>query len=185
MDPSRGIRLVSRSADIDARLVACLARRGIPFTQRGQGGQPPSKDGLAPLDVEMRFDSMIFRCVAKIAFNYMAAVAGADFARSACFKAVRDFIRSAVKPPYALVVPHAGAILYDDTPTRRQTNGHILTLKWTRDSRAVVAQVSLFNETTYDVILTRSYDGMWREIANGHHFDLDSRNVSRLFRFPV
>jgi hypothetical protein len=185
-DTSREIRLISYSAAMDARLVACLARRGIPFTPCGVGGRPPSTtDGRAPLDVEMRFDAMVFRCVAKIAFNYMAAIVGADFARSASFDVVREFIRNGTKPKYPIVVPHARPILFDDSSTRRQTSGHLLTVRWERDSRGIVAQVSLFNETTYDVMLTRNYDGVWRDIHSGHRFGLKARRVSPLVALPM
>ena len=88
-DVTQDIRLVSRSDEMDQRLIASLAARGIRFKKKGQGGGPPSDAGLAPLDVGMRFDAMIFRCVAKIAFNYMTWVVGVDFARADADYALR------------------------------------------------------------------------------------------------
>jgi hypothetical protein len=186
LDPSREIRLVSCSTDMDARLVACLAGRGIPFTYRGVGGRPPSTpDGRAPLDVRMRFDATILRCVAKIAYNYLSAVAGADFARSPAFDIIRNFVRYDVRPPYGLVVPHDRPILLGDGTTRRQTNGHVVAVRWPHHSQDVVAQVSVFNEITYDVLLSRTCDESWRDIASGHHFDLEARTVRPLIRVPM
>ena len=183
IDTTNEIRLLSRESqpEMEDRLIALLATRGIPFTRLGYSSQPPpSHDGHAPLDLVVRFDSMIFGCVAKIAFNYMAWVAGADFVRSDSFDGVRKFIRYGSPSPYSVVIPHSHPILFDDTSTRRQTNGHLLTLGWERDSRGVVAEVSPFNEITYRVALTRNYKGLWRDIRSGHHFDIESRRVSRL-----
>jgi hypothetical protein len=76
------IRPISESEEMDGRLIAVLAQRGIGFQEIGtSGGPPPSAEGLAPLDLQARFDDMIFRCVAKIAFNYLAWRQGADFVR--------------------------------------------------------------------------------------------------------
>ena len=180
IDASQDIRLISRSEQMDERLIATLAKRGIGFKKKGEGGGPPPEGGLAPLDLRMRFDAMIFRCVAKIAFNYMASAAGANFTCMDAFDAARAFIRYGTKPPHRLVIPRARPILADDTATMRQTNGHLLTLDWTLDLRAGIGQVSLFNGPTYTVILAQSYVGIWRYIRSGHHFDLETRRVSQL-----
>ncbi len=186
IDTSHEIRLVSRSdqPEMEERLVAGLTARSIPFTRCGYGSQPPSIDGRAPLNLEVRFDAMIFRCVAKIAFNYMAWVAGDSFVRASAFDSARSFIRHDVRPSYPLVVPHSRPILENDSARWRQTNGHLLTLAWTPDARGVEAQVSLFNEVTYRVTLTRNYEGLWREVVSGHHFDVETRRIAQLAASP-
>jgi hypothetical protein len=168
--------LVSRSSETD-RLIAALAKRGIPVKEEGLAQPPPSQGGLAPLDVGVRFDAMLFRGVAKIAFNYMAWVAGAEFARGGDFNAARQFIRYGIKPPHPVVIPRRRPILADDTPTLRQTNGHLLTLNWSADGRAVIGQVSLFNGATYTVVLAPRYGGIWLNIRRGHHFNLETRRI--------
>ena len=114
IDVSREIRLVARSTEpeMEDRLITALAARGIPFVRRGYGGQPPSVEGRAPLDLETRMDAAIFRCVAKIAFNYLAHVAGEGFVRDQAFDLIRNFIRRDVKPSYPLVIPSGEPILY-------------------------------------------------------------------------
>ena len=180
IDPSHDIRLISRSEEMDQQLVAALQQRGIHFRARGESGAPPSVDGLAPLEVAMHFDAVVLRCIAKISFNYMAHVVGADFARGRDFDIVRAFIRDGRSAGYPLVVPRARPILADDTPTMRQTNGHLLTVNWTRDRRHVVGQVSLFNGPTYSISLARNYSGVWLPIRTGHHFGLETRGITRL-----
>jgi hypothetical protein len=125
----------------------------------------------------MHFDTLISRCVAKISFNYMTHVAGADFAKGQDFNVVRAFIREGQRAGHPLVAMHAVPILADDTIRRRQTNGHLLTVSWTRDLRHIVAQVSLFNALTYSVSLARYYSGVWRPLRSGHHFDIETRQV--------
>jgi hypothetical protein len=180
IDLSQGFRTISRSDDMTHQLIAALATRGIRFVQMGQGGPPPSEDGLAPLDVGMRFDATILRCVTKIAFNYTAWAAGADFVGSDSFDVARTYIRYGTEPPYPVVVRRRTPILADDTPTRRQTNGHLLTVDWALDRRSVVAQVSLFNGPTYAVSVARDYAGVFRPIRSGHHFDLETHQISPL-----
>jgi len=68
-----------------------------------------------------------------IAFNYAAKVHGADFVRNWSFDPTRRFIRHANVPTgYQVTTPTFKPILEDDTATRRQTNGHLLTLGWER-----------------------------------------------------
>jgi hypothetical protein len=180
IDPSREIRLISRSREMNQRLISALRQRGISFQTHGETGAPPAVDGLAPLEIEMHFDAVILRCVAKVSFNYMAHVAGADFARGRDFDAVRGFIREGRGAGYPLVARRFRPILADDSPAVRQTNGHLVTVNSTRDSRHVVGQVSLFNGPTYSVSLARNYSGVWLPLRSGHHFDLDTGQISRL-----
>jgi hypothetical protein len=78
---------------MDERLIATLAKRGVPFKKEREGGPPPSMQGLAPVELRMRFDAIILRSVAKIAFNYAAWVAGATFVLGEAFDITRAFIR--------------------------------------------------------------------------------------------
>ena len=133
------IRPISKSEEMDERLIDVLLQRGIKFQKTGTtGGPPPSVEGLAPLDLEARFDDMIFRCVAKIAFNYLAWRQGAEFVRSDGFNALRAFVRYGKRASYPLVAVRTAPILADDTPSTRQTDGHLVTAAWTRDSRHIV-----------------------------------------------
>ena len=118
IDTSQEMRLVARSDETAHQLIAVLAARGISFKKTGEGGHPPAVNGLAPLDLRMRYDTMILRCVAKIAFNYAAWAAGPDLVLHDSFDVTRELIRHGTTAPYPVVVPRATPILVDDTPTR-------------------------------------------------------------------
>jgi HNH endonuclease len=185
-DAGRGeIRLISKSEEIDGRLIAMLSQRGIKFQKIGiTGGPPPSDEGFAPLDLQARIDDMIFRCVAKIVFNYLAWRQGADFVRLNQFNAVRSFVRYGTRASYPLVAVQTAPILTDDTPSNRQTVGHLVTAAWTRDSRHIVGQLSLFNSVTYAVSLAKDFAGVWRPLRIGHHFNYQTSCIDKLVTGP-
>jgi HNH endonuclease len=177
------IRPVSNSEEMDERLIAMLARRGIKFKKSGVfGGPPPSVGGFAPLDLRARFDDVIYRCVGKIAFNYLAWREGADFVRSDGFNPLRAFVRNGTRAPYPLVGVCAKPVLAEDdgAASTRQTEGHLITASWTPDSHHIVGQVSLFNSVTYAVSLARDFAGVWRPLRTGHHFDYRTGRIKML-----
>ena len=179
------IRPISNSEEMHERLIAVLSRRGINFQEIGTSdGPPPSVEGLAPLDLRTRFDDVIFRCVGKIAFNYLAWRQGADFVRSDGFNALRTFVRYGTRASYPLVVVRAAPILADDTASTRQTDGHLVTANWTRDSRHIVGQVSLFNSVTYAVSLAKDFAVGWRPLRTGHHFNHRTGRIEMLTAGP-
>jgi hypothetical protein len=71
-------------------------------------------------------------------------------------------------------------ILADDSIRWRQTNGHIVTFDWNRQGEGLFAQVSLFNDLNYKILLCPKYFGLWRELRTGHHFDLNSHTIFEL-----
>jgi hypothetical protein len=178
--PGRGVRLISNSNEMDERLTAILAKRGIAFTKDREGGPPPSSQGRSPVELRMRFDAIILRSVAKIAFNYLTWVAGAAFVLGEAFDITRAFIRYGTQSPYPLVIPRSEPILADEAPSARWAQGHLLTVNWAGERDAVVGQVSLFNGPTYSVSLARGHRGLWVPLRTGHYFDLEARRISPL-----
>src|SRR6266849_11031706 len=114
---------------------------------------------------------MILRSLGENGFNYLAWRQGEEFVRSDGFNALRTFVRYGTRASYPLVVVRAAPILADDTASTRQTDGHLVTAAWTRDSRHIVGQVSLFNSVTYAVSLAKDFAGVWRPLRTGHHFN--------------
>ena len=70
--------------------------------------------------------------------------------------------------------------LADDSVTWRQTNGHIVTFDWNRQGDGLFAQVSLFNDLNYKILMCPHYSGLLRDPRIGHHFDLKTRTISEL-----
>jgi len=180
-DPSKGMRIVSPSKEIDERLIGVLARREIRFVKSHEtGGIVPSDGGYAPLNVSWRIDDTSLRCVSKIAFNYVAWQQGADFMRLPAFNAIRSFIRYGTQATYPLVQFSLNPILTDDSEGTRQTNGHLVTASWTADKKHIVGRVSLFNSFTYAISLAKDFEGERRPLRSGHHFDHGMGSITRL-----
>ncbi len=179
MARKNGVKIIAPSEVVEKRLVSLLAKKGINFQKTGRIASP-IKPGDIQIYINTRIDPIIKRCVAKIAFNYMTCATGRDFALLEDFNVTRSYIRFGDAPTYPIVVADDNPILANDFRTRRQTEGHLITVNWTPDKRHVVGQVSFFNRVTYRVSLARNFSGLWHDIRSGHHFDLGSRRVSRL-----
>ena len=180
------IRIFARSAEEDMSVISKLRENGVNF-QKVRPLQPPKGLLEAPemeVEVSLRVNQGIRRCVAKYAFNYLASVCGRDFVLGADFDVVRQFIRYGGVPPYPLVVAGSKPILHDDRPTARQTNGHLLTLGWAESLRDLVGEVSLFNSVTYRVSLCRQFSGtLWIPIRSGVHYDIERKIVKSLIGY--
>ena len=157
-----------------------LAQLQIPFKEQGKLDDPMTDNGEIEVCVEYAIDQTILRAVAKIAFNYLAYVHGADMASRDDFDAIRNFIRHGHKPSWEPVTPRAARILAEETGGVRCTNGHLLTIEWDPTGDGIIARVSLFNDITYAVRLCRWFWGVWRDIRAGHHFDINTGEVSPL-----
>ena len=180
-EPRKGMRILSNSSYIDERLVAVLARRGIPFQKvRETGGIHGSETGYAKVNIHGTVGEASLRCVSKIAFNYLAWRAGADFVRTETFNTIRAFIREGTQPSYPLVRVDPRSMLIDDTGEVRRSDAHMVATAWTLDNKHLIGQVSLFNALTYFVALSWDFTGVWRPLVSGHHFDHRKKRITPL-----
>ena len=175
-----GIRIIGDSDEAVGQLINSLERRGVTFQKQGNLALPnPTTEDIA-IFINSKIDPAIKRCAAKIVFNYLAYTAGRDFLLHKEFDITRDYIRFENSPDYTLVEADDAPILANDKRTRRQTNGHLVTVNWTVDNQNIVGQLSMFNHVRYSVSLARHFSGVWRPIRSGHHFDLSKREISPL-----
>src|ERR1041385_562230 len=177
-------RFYARSAKDREGLLAKLAAIGITFSKLDDMVPPKNLFDGSDVTVEITFtvNKGIRRCIAKYAFNHLALVTGKAFVLEADFDPIRRFIRYGEEAPYDLVVERYGPILPDDSRSRRQTGGHLMTLNWGATGLDLVGQVSLFNSITYNVSLARHYCGpLWRPIRNGLHFNIRKMCVEPMF----
>lgn len=56
-------------------------------------------------------------------------------------------------------------------------NGHLCGLGWRSDRQQLVANLSLFNELVYEVVLCTDADNRVPPFFVGHLFDLTSRTI--------
>ncbi len=175
------IQVVGPSQDDVDRLTGKLNAFGINFNQKGILPQPVNSDGTILTKLASRVDESILRAIGKIAGNYVAYVHGAEFILAKDFDPYRSWVRFGTTPPWGTpVVVVTTPILADDSTHWRQTTGHLVTFDWNRQGDGLFAQVSLFNDLNYKVLMYPQYSGLWSDLRTGHHFDLGSRIISEL-----
>src|SRR3989442_2773904 len=155
----------------------------VNFGREGDLIPPKGLLEAREMEVEVAFtvNQGIRRCIAKYVFNYLAFVSGLEFVTGPDFDISRQFVRYGGSPPYPVVVESFSPILHDDLPSKRQSNGHLLTLNWAPSRRDLVGRISLFNYLTYSVSLCRGFSGsLWRPIRSGVHFDIERKTVQPL-----
>ena len=125
------IRILGPSAADRERLTTKVIASGIKYKQRGELVEQIGAEGTISTQIASVVDSLIFRAVAKIAFNYAAYVQGTDFVLRPDFDDIREYIRHGIEPKWApAVVATNDSILLGDSRRWRQTNGHLVTLDW-------------------------------------------------------
>lgn len=167
--------------DID-RLTAKLNRLGINFNRKGLLPQPARGDGTMLTKMASKVEDRILRAIGKIAGNYVAYSHGAPFFLQADFDDYRNWVRYGTLPPWRIppVVVVTTPVLALDSSHWRQTNGHLVTFDWNRQRDGLFAQVSLFNELNYKILLCPRYSGLLHDVRTGHLFDLQTRTISAL-----
>jgi len=173
--------LIFNSEEVKLRLNQLLARRNIKVQEQiSEDLLPLQKGQEIDVAVESKINSIVFRCIAKYAFNYLAKIAGIDFVVKTDFNPIRAYIRYGVEPNYQIVTISNRPILANDTLLRQKTSGHLIVIDFPPNGRDIVGQVSLFNSITYNVVLAKNFSGLWRPIRSGHHF-----NIQQMVAEPV
>ena len=154
-----------------------IAEKGIIPRSWGDTETLKPTEGSWGVEVEGNLDTILFRAIAKIAFNYFCFWIGADVARQTKFDVIRYFIREGIQPPYPLVVIEDRPILADEPNVGLRRLGHIVTLNWSRERNSIVSKVSLFNQNTYLVSLSRNHLGTLKALTRGHFFDIANNKI--------
>jgi hypothetical protein len=147
-----------------------LKAKGFNFKFSETDHSVPSREAELFCKLDITVDSLVFRAVAKIAFNYLAYWEKENYVLQKDFNVIRRFVRYGERAGYSLAMIKDEAILKDEQGADKRRSGHIITVNFTPDKKSVVAQVSLFNLVTYCVSLARDYTGETREIKRGHFF---------------
>jgi len=162
-----------------ARLLKRLVEVCPSFQQKGTLAPPIGQDGKVGINFTHEFNVVVTRCLAKIAFNYLAWVAGPEFALRPEFDEVRSFIRYGIEPSGGIVYVSSRPILAQERfGGAKITEGHLLAVEAIPERHRVEVRLALFNGLSYRIPLSRSYGGIW--FAKGHHFDIRSGEISEL-----
>jgi len=137
-------------------------------------------DGKLEVEIEGVMDVVIFRTIAKIAFNYLSKVKGAEYVLSQKFDAIREYIRTGVKPNFRLVSIEKGHILAEETSNRYFLEGHIFTIE-TRGSQ-IISKICLTNMFNFYYLVNLGDIGpIWHDIKSGHAYSLKEDKILPLF----
>ena len=161
------------------RLRARLRELGFPATQHIR------KDAILPqpemtASVTYLFDTTIRRCIAKIAFNYLASVLEEDtrFLLREDFDAVRNFVRHGTLAENEIVSVSGSPRLTKESRKGSLVDGHLIGVGWNEDE-GILCNLSVFNAMTYQVALCRKYQGRWFALGSVHSFDLSTRETKK------
>jgi hypothetical protein len=163
-------------------LVSTLNERGIDTKLDSSMVKRHPPGEIVPVETEITLDRAIMRGFCKIAFNYLTFVAGAKFVLSSDFDEIRRFVLKDQGESLRFFAVNLPPILHDDQRLekvgKKVTEGHLIIVDW-RGSK-VVSKISLFNTLTFGIFLCREFKGIWRPIKSGHHFDLETKQVTKL-----
>lgn len=164
----------------EERLRSRLSELGLP------SGKPVRRDAISPQPelrtrVRCHFDSNIARCVAKIAFNYLAYVLGEDLRLllRGEFDGVRNYVRLGSNPEKPVVYFSESPKLEKKEREGSLVDGHILTVGWDATNENLVCGLSLFNAMTYRVLLCHKYGGVWFSLNSTHLFDFQTNEAKK------
>lgn len=161
------------------RLQELIISKGARFSQEPTEIEPPPVANHASVLLETQgvLDNIVWRGIAKIAFNYLAKIQGTNYVLDEKFDRIRGFINGGRHDRRALVRLSRQPILAYDTPRFRMTGMHLIIFE--RQGRGLRGRVSLFNSFTYDVMLCPNL-GLIYSIKSGHAFDAENGKVYKL-----
>lgn len=173
------------SPDDHTRIAERLRTAGVEINDAIWTDVPEEdrRSSVSWVEVRYSIDDLVLRTVAKIAFNYLARVTEdrvRGFVKRPEFEEIRQFIRHGTKPAWNVVSISDKKMLLGDSRRFRITNGHLIGVSWPDPQRPPIGKVSLFNQITYVVQFSESPPGIWWELDSGHHFDIQSRRMSKL-----
>ena len=160
------------------RIVATLRRAGLEMELRRR---EPGSDEITPVTITFGTveDDMVLRAVAKIAFNYLAAVRGAAFVLMERFNPIRKYIRygdsgglrfaGQIDPPETI----SGEYL----PAKRR--GHLLQFGTDGNPPVFSGVVTLYGERHYMVHYAPNSGPLSLPIDSIHYFDVQERRITK------
>ena len=162
-----------------AELLHELDRLSIPFNR---SGDLPTMDitdeRIANISVSYSAARLMSRGLCKLAFNYLCSQKGPDFALRRDFDDIRDFIRSDRKLSWRPFAALTNEINTTREGRQNSDRHHYFMLDFGPGSYDISCQIQLFGTMTYDVLLTRSFQGLVHPgFPVGHYYGLDDLDV--------
>lgn len=127
-----------------------------------------------------KIDQIVFRSIAKIAFNYLTYWVGRDYVVDSSFNPIRRYIRFGEEISYQFVVIIEKAILFDEPIAGKRRLGHIITLGLSDNKLSITSNVSLLNFNNYGVLLAKDYKGKNFNLHKGNFFNIADKEILEL-----
>jgi len=181
LGPNTGVKYFFTTPAEETHLRARLRELGFtsPTKHIGKDRILPQPEMIAR--VTYTFDSIIRRCIAKIAFNYLAYALSEDMRLLLRddFDTVRTFIRDGVIPQNEIVAVIGSPRLTEESRKGALVDGHMIGLGWSVNEN-ILCNLNIFNAMSYQVALCRKYQGLWFALSSMHSFDLDTKEARKL-----
>jgi hypothetical protein len=131
--------------------------------------------------VTYTFDSIIRRCIAKIAFNYLAYALSEDtrLLLRHDFDTVRTFVRDGIIPQNEIVLVIGNPRLTEESRQGSLVDGHMVGVGWSMNE-SILCNLNIFSAMTYQIALCRKYQGLWFALSSVHSFDLSTKVARKL-----
>jgi len=184
LDHAVDIKVACNSTDEHQRLTVRLGALGVRLGEVSHYDINSLSNERLQATVKYELSHAQARCVAKIAFNYLAWNFRPEFVLNESFDEVRNYIRSGDlcgREAFVYIV-NKSVLLEEQIGGGKVTNGHIVVVDWGIDPNQIVGRVTLFNTVRYSVVLSRRYVGLWFLLGIGHHFDVAGKKISKLVR---
>jgi hypothetical protein len=179
---NKQILLIAKEGEEVEKLIDKLNALGFSLKSETVLVEEEPPEATVSIETDITLDKTIMRGFCKIAFNYLAYVAGTGFVLYDDLNPIRTFIRKGEGESDRFISVNLRPILHEDQWLEKTgakvTQGHLINVKWI--GRNVVSKVSLFNTHTFGILLCKDYQGIWRPIKSGHHFDVEKKEVTRL-----
>jgi HNH endonuclease len=180
LKPGSRVQYFRTSPEEEKHLRTRLRELDFPATQHIR------RDTILPqaemtASVTYTFDTTIRRCVAKIAFNYLAYVLSKDvqLLLREDFDAIRDFVRHGTLAEHTIVAAIGSPRLTEESRKGSLVDGHLLEVGWSKNE-SILCNLSIFNAMTYQVALCRNYQGSSFGLNSVHSFDLKAKEAKKL-----
>lgn len=178
----KGYWILAHNASEEQKAIEKMKQVGIDFRPQKRGALPTNageEDGTLQVLVEGIIDDVLFRAIAKIAFNYLAKVKGAEFTLDSKFDTIREYIKTGVKPNFKIVEIKEGHILAEETNNKYIFEGHIFTIQ--TKSNHIIGKVSLSNTFAFYYVVNLGELEVWHDLKSGHAYSLKDDKIIELF----
>jgi hypothetical protein len=175
------MRLLVSSRLEEEKIRSRLRELGLgPTKQINRDEVPPRPDIKTRVTCDFNFN--MSRCVAKIAFNYLAHVLEENtrLLLRHEFDALRDYVRYGSSAERPIVYFSERPNLEPTSNSPSFVDGHVVAVGWDITNENIGCALSLFSAMTYRVVLCRKYEGLWFALQSAHSFDFGTVEVNRI-----